>query len=246
MPRKRELVYKENPYIQDYATNTKFKRIITSAVRPDGSFEMSLLGRDPLQVKDQGLMNVTTKIVDPTPFIKFKAQAINALYKLNNSGVKIFALLCDLMQGYEGRDKLEIVLSWDLLTAQQQSDIGSKSTFQRGIRDLIAGDFIAPSVVSNLYFVNPKMLYNGDSVIVATQYIKAGTETAVRFTQMSRKIANNKAGQQLFSGNSLQKLTDGRLLDPNTGEIYESEEEYKNFMAEHSEERKDNTEEREG
>lgn len=223
MARKRELVYKENPYIQEYATTTKFKRIITSATNPDGSFVMSVIGRDPLQIKDTGLMNVTTKVVDPTPFIKFKALAINALYKLNNAGVKLFALLCDLLQGYEGRDKLDVILSWDLLTEQQQSAIGSKSTFQRGIRDLIDGDFIAPSVVSNLYFVNPKMLYNGDSVVVATQYIKAGTETAIKFRQMKQHINDDKM-KSLYEGNAVQKLSDGRTLDPNTGEYIDEDD----------------------
>lgn len=223
MARKRELVFKENPYIQEYATSTKFRRVITSATNPDGSFVMSVIGRDPLNVKDTGLMNVTTKIVDPTPFIKFKAQAINALYKLNNSGVKLFALLCDLLQGFEGRDKLEVVLSWDLLTEQQQSDIGSKSTFQRGIRDLIKGDFIAPSIVANLYFVNPKMLYNGDSVVVATQYIKAGTETAVRFSQMKRHIADNKL-QTLFPDDQYEELPSGRSVDKETGEITDADD----------------------
>lgn len=226
MARKRELVFKENPYIQEYATNTKFKRVITSAVKPDGSFVMSVIGRDPLQIKDTGLMNVTTKIVDPTPFIKFKAQAINALYRLNSAGVKMFALLCDLLQGYEGRNKLELVLSWELLTEQQQSDIGSKSTFGRGIRDLIAGDFIAPSIVANLYYVNPKMLYNGDSVVVATQYIKAGTETAVQFKQMKKNIIDKADGQQnIFDAeDKYHQLSDGRILNRNTGEIKLAEE----------------------
>ena len=209
MARKRELMFKENPYIQEYATTTKFKRVITSATNPDGSFVMSVIGRDPLNIKDTGLMQVTTKIVDPTPFIKFKAQAINALYKLNSAGIKLFALLCDLLQGYEGKDKLEVILSWDLLTDEQRDAIGSKSTFMRGINDLIKGDFVAPSVVSNLYYVNPKMLYNGDSVVVATQYIKNGTETAVKFTQVKNKIRDKKM-DSLFPEEDENLLPEGK------------------------------------
>ena len=222
MPRKRRETYKENPFINEYATTTNFKRVITSAVDKEGNLVQSMIGRDPLKIKDSGLMNVTTKIVDPTPFVKIKALAINAMYQLNNNGIKVLVILYDTMKGREGANKLDVVLSWDLLTEEQQQSVGSKSTFNRGISDLIEGKFIAASVVPNYYFLNPKLLYNGDSVVVATEFIREGTETAARFREMRNKIKNNQRQQTLFSDENepIQQLDDGRYLNRATGEIY--------------------------
>ncbi len=221
MPRKRNVTFKENPFIQEYATTTHFRRQITSAVDKEGNLVQSMIGLDPLKVKDEGLMKITTKIVDPTPFIKIKALAINAMYQLSGPGIKVLTILYDSIQGREGANKLDVVLSWDLLTQEQQTAIGSKSTFTRGIDDLIKGNFIAASVVPSYYFLNPKLLYNGDSVIVATEYIKSGTETATKFKQIKHNIINKIDGQQnmFCEPNNYTRLKSGGILDVNTGEI---------------------------
>ena len=188
MARKRRVVYKENPFLQEYVNTSNFRRVITSAVDDEGNLVTSMIGRDPLTVKDQGLMKVTTKIIDPTPFIKIKALAINAMYRLSESGIKVLTILYDTMQGRNGTNRLGVVMAWDLLTEDQQKMVGSRSSFYRGLSDLVEGRFIAASVVQNYYFLNPKLLYNGDSVVVATEYIKEGTETAARFRQLRNRI----------------------------------------------------------
>ncbi len=186
MARKRKETYKENPFIKEYVENTSFRKIITSATDAGGNMVTTVLGKDPSMIKHVGLFNITTKIVDPTPFLKIKANALNPYNNLSPSGLKVFGFLMEECAGLEGRDKLDVVLAWDYLSDEQQKSI-SKASFNRGINDLIKAHFIAPSVINNVFFVNPSMIYNGDSVVVATKYVQRGTKTAVQYEQQLSK-----------------------------------------------------------
>ena len=117
--------------------------------------------------------------------------------------------------GLEGRDKLDVVLSWDFLTEEQQKTI-SKTSFNRGINDLIEAKFIASSVVNNVFFVNPSMIYNGDSVVVATKYIQRGSKTEVQYKQELRRKS-----QQALPG--FEELPSGRIVNTDDGEIQDAE-----------------------
>ena len=215
MARKRKDAYKENPFIKEYVETTGFRKIITSATDAGGNMVTTVLGKDPTMIKHVGLFNITTKIVDPTPFLKIKANALNPYNNLSPSGLKVFGFLMEECAGLEGRDKLDVVLSWDFLSEEQQKTI-SKTSFNRGINDLIEAKFIASSVVNNVFFVNPSMIYNGDSVVVATKYIQKGSKTEVQYKQELRRKA-----QQSLPG--FEELPSGRVVNTEDGEIQDAE-----------------------
>ena len=177
-----------------------------------------VLGKDPSLIRHVGLFNIVTKVVDPTPFLKIKANALNPYNNLSAAGLKAFGILMEECAGLEGRDKMEVVLAWDFLSDEKQKLI-SKATFSRGINDLIDAHFIAPSLVNNVFFVNPAMIYNGDSVVVATQYIQKGSKTAIKYSQMSKDINQ----QTLFPENDYEELPSGRTVNKDTGEIQDAE-----------------------
>lgn len=214
MARKRKIAFKENPFIAEYVQNTNFKKVIKSATDKDGNVVTKVLGKDPTLIKHVGLFNITTKIVDTTPFLKIKANALNPYNNLSSAGLKVFGILMEECSGLEGKDKMEVVLAWEVLNEEYQANM-SRTTFNRGINDLIDAKFIAPSLVNNVFFVNPAMIYNGDSVVVATQYIHKGTQTAIKYTQ-----AKNK-GPSLFP--EYEELSSGRYADKETGEIIDAE-----------------------
>ena len=223
MARKRNNAYKENPFIKDYVENTNFKRVITSAVREDGSLVQSLVGKDPLTVKDQGLFKLTTKVIDSTPFLKIKANALNPYKELTSAGLKVFGILMDEISGLTGKDKMEVVLSWDFLTETQQNDM-SKQTFKRGINDLIDANFIAASLVNDVFFINPAMIYNGDSVLVATHYIRKGSQSAIKFTQKVHDMTPLfEQGSYIDPNAKHEALPSGRTVNKETGEVIEKQ-----------------------
>ncbi len=215
MARKRQNAYRENPFIKSYVENTNFRKVIKSATDANGNLVTTVLGKDPSMIRHVGLFNITTKVIDTTPFLKVKANALNPYNNLSSAGLKLFGVLMEECAGLEGKDRMEVVLAWDFLSDEKQKII-SKATFHRGINDLINAQFIAPSVVNNVFFVNPAMIYNGDSVIVATQYIKKGTKTAIKYSQSINQSS-------LFPEGSYEELPSGRSVDTDTGEIQDAE-----------------------
>ena len=215
MSRKRKEAFKENPFIAEYVSNTNFRKVIKSATDANGNMVTTVLGKDPSLIKHVGLFNITTKIVDPTPFLKIKANALNPYNNLSSAGLKVFGILMEKCTGIEGRDKTEVVLAWEFLDEEMQNNV-SRPTFNRGINDLIKAKFIAPSLVNNVFFVNPSMIYNGDSVVVATQYIQKGSKTAVKYSQQVSE------GPSLFPP-EYEELSSNKIVDKSTGEIIDAE-----------------------
>lgn len=93
-----------------------------------------------------------------TKFVKLYPDGVRALRRMNSAGTKVFELLW-----FEARDNMgkdEIFLSFSRVN-QEVTPIG-KSTFMRGMAELIASGFLAPTLVQGWYWLNPYYIWNGD------------------------------------------------------------------------------------
>ena len=76
----------------------------------------------------------------------------------------------DIIISNEGFGKDTVMLNYDMLTEEQQKQF-SLRTFQRDITDLIKHEFLAETLQTGVYFVNPTFIFNGDRLALVKEYV---------------------------------------------------------------------------
>jgi len=108
---------------------------------------------------------------DEEHFVKVFAAGIAAAYELTKTGQRVFQAV---LQEYErapmsGGYAESVYLSWfgDGLSGR---DIGmSEKTFQRGLKELLAKNFLSPKT-PNVFWVNPALFFKGDRFLLVKEY----------------------------------------------------------------------------
>lgn len=109
-------------------------------------------------------------VVDKTNFLKFYANGVKMFLNLKNPGIKVFMLIYDKLlenKNYQ-TDKIELI--FELLEEDVQKQI-KRSTFYRGINELIEANFLAPSYIDGMYWINCDYVFRGDRLALVNEYI---------------------------------------------------------------------------
>lgn len=155
-------LYKTNPFIGHIAT--RVRKVINN--RGD----MMLIKSSGETVSPvAGFWEVEE--VDSAKFVKLFVNGVKALAGLTNAGTRVFELLYIQMQNNIGKD--QIYLSYSGLEDDKLSEI-SRSTFSRGLNELIQKEFIAAMPAVGWYWVNPDFIWNGDRLAFVKEYRKKG------------------------------------------------------------------------
>lgn len=154
--------HKTNPFLQEVAdkTVTRIRKI------SDNSGEkMMVVSRETGElVGASGFWH--TQEVDRTQFVKLYINGVKAFKELTGAGTKVFELLYVQMQQNIGKDVISLVFA----DIDQDLTPISSATFFRGIRELIEKGFIAETVQSGRYFVNPDYMWNGDRLAFVKEF----------------------------------------------------------------------------
>ena len=102
-------------------------------------------------------------------FVKLYGHGAKALKDFTKAGTKVFEVLYLEVQKNIGQDR--IYMSFGLV--DQSLNAMSEATYGRGMRELIAKDFIAPTAQIGWFWLNPDYLWNGDRLAFVKQYWKA-------------------------------------------------------------------------
>ena len=158
--------YRENPWLGKAAMQTVVGTRIIAAKGDDKKLIIS-----PKTGEIEGLSGFYTKReVDKTHFMKIYADGIRALTGLSTAGMKVFILVYDKVTSNEGFNKDTIMLNYEMLSDEEKKEFGLR-TFQRGITDLIIHEFLAETMQTGVYFINPSYIYNGDRLAIVNEYI---------------------------------------------------------------------------
>lgn len=108
---------------------------------------------------------------DDAEFVKVFAAGVAATYDLTKTGQRVFQCVLDEYQrtpmhgGYA--DSIELFWFGDGLAGR---DAGmSEKTFQRGLKELLGKQFLAPRSPSS-FWVNPALFFKGDRVMFIKEY----------------------------------------------------------------------------
>lgn len=113
---------------------------------------------------------------DDASFVKVFAAGVAAAYDLGRTASRVFQLV---LQEYERSPMRQgfaesIELAWFNDGLSGRSVDMSEKTFQRGLKELLAKQFLAPRSPST-FWVNPALFFKGDRVKFITEYRRKST-----------------------------------------------------------------------
>ena len=148
-----------------------------------GSTKLTVGRADTLVNQETGEIHATEisviRQVDRTEFVKLFSEGVKRFFELSPSGAKLLAYVLKVVQEVPGTDRITLHFM-DYMERFPGDQTGmKKTTFYRGFTELLSKGFIAQSVVPNLYYINPKLFFNGDRAKFVTEY-RINEETRVK------------------------------------------------------------------
>lgn len=182
MPRRKNEKYEKNPFRQELIEDTDKSKTVKTVVQPvkkNERLSAMLIKTDrqgnALEETPASLALMTPKVVDANEFVKIYTKGVAGMFGLTKAGQKVFYLLFEELSGPEGQGKDVVTLQYSALPEELKKVLKYR-TFTNGINDLIKNRFIAESIYTNQYFVNPTYIYNGDRLAIVTLYKKQDKE----------------------------------------------------------------------
>lgn len=182
--------YKTNPFIEKTAENTTEGTKRRSIKSKDGT-QMMITSSDGNFAAPAGFW--TTQEVDKTQFIKLYINGVKAFAELSGAGAQMFSLVYEELQKNPGKDV--IFLSYQDIN-QNITKI-SKATFMRGIKEILQKKFLAETMVSGRYFVNPDYIFNGDRLALVKEF------------RIKRDAASDQAWREQLEARGQMRLENG-------------------------------------
>ena len=114
---------------------------------------------------------------DDASFVKVFAAGVAAAFDLGRTASRVFQLV---LQEYERAPMRQgfaesLALAWFNDGLSGRSVDMSEKTFQRGLKELLAKQFLAPRSPST-FWVNPALFFKGDRVKFITEYRRKGSQ----------------------------------------------------------------------
>lgn len=107
--------------------------------------------------------------VDRTQFMKLYFDGMKSVVGLTKPAKKVFEIVYEAISGRPMKkpntDDL-LILHYEIVAADHMS----RSTFDRGINELLAKEILYESMSTNAYFVNINMIFNGNRMTFINDY----------------------------------------------------------------------------
>jgi hypothetical protein len=188
-------LHKENPFLGNAAANTKQGMKRVSNQKDGGQMLMVNSGSGEI-VGPAGFWH--SQEVDRTQFVKLFVNGVKAFKELTGAGTKVFELLYLEMQKQIGKDKVYLSFSAVL----QDITPMSEATYARGMRELIAKNFVAPTTLQGWFFINPDYVWNGDRLAFVKEY-------RMKPTAKAKDQIDDKTMDLFGESGSVQQLEQG-------------------------------------
>ncbi len=156
------MLYESNPYINTSVVKTKTKRMTNK------KGDMMVIEKDGGEVIAEIAGFWHAEEVDSTKFVKLYVSGVQAFKELTGAGTKVFEVLYLEVQKVISQDRIYISFN----RVDQNSNSMSESTYNRGIRELVEKQFIAPSHDVGWFWLNPDYIWNGDRLAFVKAYYR--------------------------------------------------------------------------
>ena len=171
-------VYMQNPTIAGVPLHQKER-----AYRVAKGNQMMLVDEATGEIAGHGVAAfLQREVVDPERFVKVYLGALDDMFSLTKTGQRVFKMLWEQVQANPDTDRVELTP----LVAKYRGLKVSPRLFQMGVRELLEKGFIFMSPVDGIYFTNVQLIFNGNRVMVAKEYVLQGTQQSFEFRATER------------------------------------------------------------
>ena len=165
-------IYDENPSISD-----RFPTRIISGNRSKLS-SAYMVTPETGEIVGRGSFGfIEEKEVDNETFVKVYLDGIKRFGQLSKSGATLFEYIYRQISGMAGKDKDTVMISFYL--AQKWQTNLTKPTYYRGVAELLEKEFVYRSGAADVYFVNVRLMFNGDRLVLAQAYRRKGSPNQI-------------------------------------------------------------------
>lgn len=141
------------------------------------------------ELKNDVLLAGKRKYVDTEHFVKIFVNEIQAIFDLSKVAQKVFGYMLS-------RIKYNDLLHFDIENCITETGYKSKPPIFSAIRELLEKEFIAKTKNQFVYWINPKLFYKGDRLVVLKEYRKAKEDRIEDINQLD-----------MFKEEGIKKLT---------------------------------------
>lgn len=117
-------------------------------------------------IQEDVLLTGKRKYVDGEHFVKIFVKEMEIIFDLTRPAQKIFTYMLSKVE-YDDR------LHFDIKECKASLKYKSESQIFIGIKELLLNRFIAKTSWTNVYWINPKLFYKGDRLVIVREYRKA-------------------------------------------------------------------------
>lgn len=117
------------------------------------------------ELKNDVILTGKRKYVDSEEFIKIFIKEMDAIFDLSKASQKVFAYMLS-------RVKYNDILMLKIEECQKKIGYRSKGPIFKSVAELIQKEFIAKTPNQFVYWINPKLFYKGDRLVVMREYRK--------------------------------------------------------------------------
>lgn len=196
--------YKENPFMRSDGSGVVVYKNKTARVDTTG----------PLALTDThtgehiaGAQIRRVELVDSEKFVKLYVANLDAFFDLKPGTIRIMTAVLSEVADARNAHGDTIYLNYNRVKEYFESKdmkAPARPTFFSAMAEMVEKGFVAPSVDTNLWFINPTIFFNGDRIRFVNEYVRV---------KKTRLQALEDAGQQALP------------FDPETGEIHQPTEE---------------------
>lgn len=159
--------YKENPFVESgvFRVPTKTRSEMLETVGP-----LAVVSQDGEMIQAAEIRR--RKVVDNDRFVKLFVAHLDAFFDLKPGTMKLMTALLDELSNTRYINGDTIYLNYAKVVeyfTRRGFKPPAKGTFFNAMAEMCEKGFVAPSVDTNLWFINPAIFFNGDRVRFVTE-----------------------------------------------------------------------------
>lgn len=151
--------YKTNPFLEGLTIKTKNQ--ITSIARSP----LTVLNPETGELHETAFMH-TKKMVDNDEFVKVFKAHLQLFFNLSQRALRVLGYFASALKINDDR------VYFDLSDCKEYTKYSATQSIFLGLGELLDKKAIARSDKTNIYFINPAILFNGNRLVVMQEFVK--------------------------------------------------------------------------
>jgi hypothetical protein len=178
--------YKQNPFIDDHLITqlSGQKNVYYNQLTQSSLLDLQTGEIDPARVQI-----VKQVRADKEQFVKIYTTHLKAFFELSTTAYKVLHYVLNTIQNNAiNRDEVYLSLNKAQQFFEDQNSKISSTTFYKAMKELVEKLFIAETTEQNIYYINPKLFFNGDRVEFITKFMIEEKQTIVKLNNDKQKL----------------------------------------------------------